>query len=276
MEMATTFGNQSKTLTKVDRYGWTIKDQPGFMKEINKSLLNVDMQYQRHANKSKVLTISSEWSWIACGVVVVAFRDGKYWVMDGQHRVMAAKQRADINNLPCIVFESSGVEQEARGFLDVNTGRKAMSSIDKFKASIAAGNETANFVKELTDQLGIQFKHTTTNAREMKSVGWCMKRALENKKAFSDVLHLAAEICHDQPIQERLLDGIFYIHTNGLPVTNHNIRKHFIRVGANRLTESAIKASAYYSRGGAKVWADGMLQAINKGLHNRLSISTSE
>jgi len=88
MEMATTFGNQSKTLTKVDRYGWTIKDQPGFMKEINKSLLNVDMQYQRHANKSKVLTISSEWSWIACGVVVVAFRDGKYWVMDGQHRVI--------------------------------------------------------------------------------------------------------------------------------------------------------------------------------------------
>lgn len=272
MEMATTFGKQSKTLTKIDRYGWVIKDTPGVQHEINKSILQVDFSYQRQANKQKVLSISSEWSWVACGVIIVANRGGELWVMDGQHRVMAAKQRADIVSLPCIVFESSGISQEAKGFLDVNTGRKPMSSIDKFKAQIAAGDAVAKFVQQTTENLGIKFKKTAKNPKELQSVIWCIERAKENAKAFSDVLTLAAELCEQKPITSRLLDGIFYIHTNGLPITDIGTRKHFFRVGAERLEDAANKASAYYSKGGAKIWADGMLDCINKGLRNRLSI----
>lgn len=44
-------------------------------------------------------------------------------------------------------------------------------------------------------------------------------------------------------------------------------------IGAPRLVEGANKASAFFVRGGAQVWARGMLEEINKGLRNRFEMS---
>jgi len=39
---------------------------------------------------------------------VVALRDDNKWfVVDGQHRKLAADQRSDIRELPCLVFETN-------------------------------------------------------------------------------------------------------------------------------------------------------------------------
>lgn len=93
-------------LDKVQRYGWTMQDKQGEQRQINKNLLLVNDDYQRTASASKILEIASEWSWIGCGVIIVAKRDGSYWVIDGQHRVLAAKRRSDIKEMPCLVLMS--------------------------------------------------------------------------------------------------------------------------------------------------------------------------
>lgn len=98
-EMATASGRSSNTVTKVERFGWTIKDAPGVMTLLDKKVLQIHQDYQRQAIVSKIRAITATWSWVACGAIIVGKRCGEYWVIDGQHRVLAARQRADITAL---------------------------------------------------------------------------------------------------------------------------------------------------------------------------------
>jgi len=272
-EMAMAFGRQSKTSTKIERYGWTLKDSPGEMRRLNKNVLQVHPAYQRHAVETKIKMIAAAWSWVACGAIIVGNRGGEYWVIDGQHRVLAARRRADIDSMPCLVFETESVEQEAQGFLDANTGRKPVSSIDKFRASIASGDETAKYVDALFSELGITPRATASKPLEIKSMAWALARARENREAFDVVVRMAADLCKETIVHEMLLDGLYYLHTNSeTNLGDKRMRDRLKKIGAGRLMEAAKRASAYFARGGAKVWADGMLSELNKGLRNKIEV----
>ena len=79
---------------KIERYDWKLLDQPGELRMLNKKVLRVDEQYQREATEPKVKEIARAWSWLACGALLVAERDGVYFVFDGQHRALAALRRS--------------------------------------------------------------------------------------------------------------------------------------------------------------------------------------
>src|SRR4051812_44439221 len=104
-----------RSVSKVEKFGWIIVDKRGVAMDIPKCSLHVDKSYQRDAlGSSKILRIAREWSWIACGRLIVGIRpDGSYVVIDGQHRKLAADKRSDIADLPCEVFEVLGPSQEA-------------------------------------------------------------------------------------------------------------------------------------------------------------------
>lgn len=275
-EMATAFGRLSNTVTKVERFGWTIKDAPGVMTLLDKKVLQIHQDYQRQAIMFKIRAITTTWSWVACGAIIVGKRCGEYWVIDGQHRVLAAQQRADIAALPCLVFETESVQQEARGFLDANGGRKPISSIDKFRASIAAGDETAQYVSSLFDDLGITPQRHANKALEIRSVTWAMSCARENREAFEVVMRLAAEMCQEIPICEMLLGGLYYLQTHStISLRDKRLRDRLKKIGVTRLIEGAKRAAAYFTKGGAKVWANGMLEELNKGLRDKITIRES-
>jgi myo-inositol-1(or 4)-monophosphatase len=61
---------------------------------------------------------------------------------------------------------------------------------------------------------------------------------------------------------------------NGLD--DKRLNRRLRDIGAEQLLEAANRAGAFYARGGAKVWADGMLNACNKGLHNKFAIGADE
>ena len=100
---------------KVARYNWIIRNAPGEFLMIPKQELEVDHGYQRNAvNQRRIDALCRTWDWIACGCLVVALRDDNRWfVMDGQHRKLAADMRSDIKELPCLVFETAGRREEA-------------------------------------------------------------------------------------------------------------------------------------------------------------------
>lgn len=265
------FGHNTP-ISKVGKYNWKIQDSQGGFMYINKNDLNVDHNYQRdNISNSKIVAMASNWSWIALGAISVGLRDNKYWVIDGQNRTLAAQRRSDIQDLPCIVFNTCTIAEEARGFLNVNTGRKPITSIDKYKASVAANDEIAKYVKESFRKLGIVPKQTTNNPREIKCLDWCISRATEDKIAFFEILSLAAELCENCPIPNILLDGLFYINKHTADgVFDKRINQKIRRIGALGLTQAAKRASAFYVKGGAFVWARGMLEDINKGFRDKI------
>lgn len=273
-EMAPTFGNLSRAVSKIDKFKWTIKDYPGEIVYLNKNILQIHPAYQRNVIRSKVIEISSAWSWVACGAIIVGKRGGEYWVIDGQHRVVASRNRADIDVIPCVVFQTEDVEQEAKGFIDANTGRKAISNIDKFRAGIAANDHAAKYVDAVFSEIGITVtKGQARKPLQMKSVGIAVDMARENKDAFDAVIHLIAVICKESSISQILLGGLYYIYVNSENKFNDKrLVDRLKSIGGDRLEAAAKRAVAYHSKSGRKIWADGMIAEVNKGLRNQITV----
>lgn len=258
------FAGNQKT-PKEQRYGWEIIDTPGHLKMISKHDLLVDYDYQRESTETKIKDIARNWSWVGCGAICVARRGSVFYVIDGQHRVAAAKRRSDINELPCVVFDVSSKKQEAVGFLLANANRKPVTAIGKYKAQIVSGDSTAIFVSSLLSSLGIDITDNHDAHKATKSIRLCYKLASIDRECFSDVMTFIARLCEKCFIRERIIDGIYYLHTHGLDITDGKVKKRILAVGPERLLSGAGKASALFSKGGAKIWAQGMLVEINKG-----------
>lgn len=101
-------------------------------------LLELDHAYQReetgNANK-----LAENWDDTACEFLLVSFRDGKFYIIDGQHRMIAAKIKG-IKSLPCVILTGLTRSEEARRFSVQGVGRKILTPSDTFKANIECGN----------------------------------------------------------------------------------------------------------------------------------------
>ena len=253
---------------KLQRYKWTVQDKPGRFMLIDKNRLKVDHEYQRdELAQSKVLNIAGEWSWIAAGVIIVAHRKGEFYVMDGQYRTLASLKRTDIVQLPCMVFDVDGIEQEARGFLATNKNRKPISSLDAFKALLVTGDATAMRADALVRQVGRRPGRRSSSTVECITV--LMKLIRQCPDQLDRMWPIIAAVCEGKPLHERLLDGFVLLESrlpDGESLSDARWRRRIMQVGYDSLLEEIVKTTAYYAKGGAKIWALGIQKAINHRL----------
>lgn len=265
-------------LTKLEKYKWLLKDQPGEFMWIDKADLTVDHDYQRGLIKSRVLDIARAWSWSACGVLLVAYRNTKeqFYVFDGQHRSVAAMQRADITNLPCLVFEFKDKESEAAAFINANTLRKMPTSVAQFKARLYSGEKEAILIQQLCESTNRMISNSLRK-RSVRCVRVLLGWAKRDSHTLVSMWPILDEVTGDNCMSHVIVGGLLYIERN-LPTNQSlllsNWRKRLLKIGEVALTEGALKAATFYTKGGEKVWAAGMLQVINKGLRakNKLEL----
>lgn len=259
---------------KVTRYKWSMQDAPGVLAQVNKYDIKFDKSYQREINDGKVRAIASDWSWLALGVITLADRDGKLYAVDGMHRVSAALLRSDIKDLPCVVFKTQSAQQEAKGFIQSNTLRKAVNTADKHRALVLSGDEIAITVQALIDDAGFAPAKSTSTPNGIKCFGVMHKLAKNKPQALLKAWPIVAQVCEGRSINERVLEGIVLIVERASEdVTKGKWRQKILEIGFDGLKRSAEEASAYYAKGGARVWADGIVKALNKGMRNRLEIN---
>ncbi|WP_411340334.1 DUF6551 family protein [Sphingopyxis sp. J-6] len=122
------------------------------------SQLSSDPAYQRSIDNSPSQTlirrIAQHWDWSLCLPLVVSRRPGssELFVIDGQHRLAAARLRSDIAQLPCVVLDMADKADEAAAFVHLNQQRRALSKLDIFKAAVASGDsESTAIVAALTE-----------------------------------------------------------------------------------------------------------------------------
>lgn len=107
--------------------------------------LKIDEEYQRTlsagASQSLLRRIAMHWDWGLCQPLFVARRgDGGLYVVDGQHRLEAARLRGDIWQLPCVVTSFATMADEAAAFVSLNQQRRPLTQLDLFKAALAGGD----------------------------------------------------------------------------------------------------------------------------------------
>jgi hypothetical protein len=275
----TTVDTVHSGISKVERYGWKVVDDEGKPQKISKTLLLVDSEYQRQTTEAKVARIAKEWSWIACGVLIVADRDGKYYVVDGWHRKSAADRRSDIDELNCLVFKTEDVADEALAFYRIQKNRKAMSAVDSFRAQLAYGDKTAMKIERLAARAGREIKDSESGKaiKGVSAIASCLKTDAD---ALERLWPLMTELFAGQKWQVHIMLALHYIERNldDATLTKSKWKNRILGIGTKGLSEAIRAAMVFYKKGGAKVGAEGVRQALNKGLHqkNKLMLSFDE
>jgi len=258
-----------KGVDKVSRYDWKLTDSPGKLLWINKHEINIDETYQRFLLQSRVTAMTAKWSWIACGALVVASRNGLYWAIDGQHRLAASMRRSDVQKLPCLVFNTESVQQEAKGFLSVNVERKSISVLQRHKAMVVSGDVIAKQVDDELKALNLSGAVSSKSLNQFQCHAWALNEAREDFEQFSKVLRAVSALCRaeDERVSNVLLFGFSYInkfYPGG--IAEPKIADRFKKVGAYKLKLAAKKSAIFHGGGGKRIWAKGIIDEINKGL----------
>ena len=252
---------------KVTRYNWTIKNAPGEFLMIPKQELEVDHAYQRNKiNQRRVDELCRAWDWIACGCLVVALReDNKWFVMDGQHRKLAADQRSDIQDLPCLVFEPSGRREEALGFLAINQGRLVVGSLDRYRAALMAGDKTAFAVESMLKSTGHRAGERAS-ARTVSCVHCLYILAREDRARFERLWPLLAELHPDAPMTDLVIKGLWTVDKwlGERSVTEAPYREKLLGIGGQGLQHEIRREMAVIGQGGSRVLACAIAKYLNK------------
>lgn len=142
------------------------------MKWLPVSLLVVDPDYQRDVNKSgrrQIEKIAAAFEWTKFSAVVVApVSLGRYAIIDGQHRVTAAKL-AGIQNVPCLIqlLDRSG---QAAAFSAINGAVTKITPNAMYKAALAAGEGWAVVADRTCKNAGVRLM-TSNRSAAMKNGG---------------------------------------------------------------------------------------------------------
>lgn len=268
-------------LSKVDRYKWnTNVGGQGEELEVDKDEIHLDRSYQRSPKPSRVNNIAKNWQWEAFQRIVVVMREnGDFFCVDGQHRLLAAKKRADISLLPCLAYKSQGIDHEAYLFLLLNgsegAGRGPMTAFEKLQAEIITGDKTAIAIKKACDELGIEIKKGGTRSSGTVACVKALKKGWDmNPRIATRALSLALQICIDGPIHETIFTGLFHLlrafETSGKDPGKYE--KEILRLGFARINDNMQKMKIVRGYLKDKTKAEGILAALNYRRKNKIKL----
>lgn len=131
-------------------------------KDINTKLLFVDQLYQRDVDKARVAQMNKQYRAELVNAIKVSYRDGKFWIFDGQHTAELLKLRNRGRDLPveCKVFYGLTWLDECELFLLQNGVSRSVSMSDRFKARFNRGDKDVVAMVNIAEKLGIRVDFT--------------------------------------------------------------------------------------------------------------------
>lgn len=135
-------------------------------KFVNTKHIIVSPQYQRLANPAKVAQILAEFDENLVNPLKLSFRDGKYYVYDGQNTMLALKAHNNNVDLPvyCKVTEGFTAEDEARYFEKQNGIVTAVTSNQKFRSAHFRGDPTICSIVDTASAVGFIVDFTSNQS----------------------------------------------------------------------------------------------------------------
>ena len=163
---------------------------PGSFLTLRPSQLHVDARYQRGEHYARSKRIAADFHWVPFGALVVSKRKGSYFVIDGQHRCVAAII-AKKQYVPCVVFAGLAIEQEAISWVKINLNRKNPSQVDAWKARLSGKEDDTVEAQKILARYG--YRVSTSIYKEgmahvtVRCAG--QMRALYQDGRLADTLH---------------------------------------------------------------------------------------
>lgn len=273
--LSPTFGKNTNTPKRL-KFQWERPTKQGEFCQVHKNELLIDGAYQRdQVSKAKVMQIARTWDWLLFGTLSIVQRaTNELCVFDGGHRVRASFYRDDITTLPAMVHAIDDIAEEARAFVAKNTLVSAVSAMDRYKASITAGEDVARAVSEYLTRRGINAQHGGATTKKSASCIGTLIRQWEQDAANAEACYDALlNTTGEQPIPGRLFEGLCELRRRFLGA-GIDVLQRFMRDFATKTPQEfdmAIRQlRAETGKGGQTISARAILRLLNKGKRNKL------
>jgi len=140
----------------------------------------------------------------------VSYRDGHFFIMDGQHTIEACKMflgNWKDQMIDCWVYEGLSETEEADMYLALNN-KKQDKLFNRFRVALLAGYETENRINEIVMSEGLAISNNKTPGA-IESVGTLTKiYKRDGATVLGNILHIAKEAWGDAGLQVPIMDGI--------------------------------------------------------------------
>lgn len=182
----------------------TAHDTLYVLKKINsKDLQVLGEDYQRDVNESRVAKIIANFNETVANEPKVSFRDGKYYVFDGQHTIAARIAMNGFEHLPiiCKVYRGLSEQDEAFLFATQNGVCSAPTPGEKMRAWIFGGSKEALDFKQVTESTGVVLELTDTSCKNhlvCLNTAFAMYKKL-GSKMYSDALNIIINAWDGEP-----------------------------------------------------------------------------
>lgn len=249
--------------------------QPLSVEMLPLDALLVDHSYQRkEVSESNTADLARRFSIQTAGALYVGLRvDGKFYVVDGQQRLIAMRKRGDIKKALCHVFLSRGPAHEAEEFRRTNTNRRPVSALYKFNADVMAGVEPETAIAKWLESARLRVVHEGSSLRAVSFISAFIQLWRRNIEASQAAIVTQLAICVDSPLNVDIHKGLWVLENNGIKTDPHI--KKIVESGGKTALLRAIKAKKIeLGKAGERVSALGLLDIINKGRRGgRISLS---
>lgn len=195
----------------------------GYNADVPIQNLLVDSSYQRPLCSKTVLgAIARKFNWAAFGRITVAERaDGSMWIIDGQQRVGALKERGYSGMVPCVIFASGGALFESRMFLAVNVSRRAVRAITKFHASASCGESLESEVKQWMLENGFVVNGGGEGSNAIQFIGNLLRSWRVDSNSAKRAILLQRKINNGNPQHGDIFGGLWWLIHNGINVEDY-------------------------------------------------------
>jgi hypothetical protein len=174
------------------------------------SKMKVNPLAQRELNESWVEHLALEFDPDQLGLPVLNERDGNFYVLDGQHRIAAAKQYFSgdtTQQIQCRVYQGLTEADEAEYFLRLNDV-KAVAALPKFRAAVHAGRETEADIDRIVRALDLKITKDKVDGG-ISAVGTLKKVYTRSGPAtFSRTLRIIRDAYGTPGFQSPVIDGV--------------------------------------------------------------------
>ena len=135
-------------------------------KQVNTRDILVDELYQRDLDKNRVSRIVKKYDARLVNAVKVSFRDGRYYVFDGQHTIAVEKavHKGHDCMVDCKVFYGLTRYDEMELFIKQNGESRGVGSNAKFRALFNNGDKDVMGMVRACESIGIRIDFTSNKS----------------------------------------------------------------------------------------------------------------
>ena len=235
--------------------------------QIDKNLLCRADGYQRTTSSKVVNTIVKFYNPLLFRPLTVSLRpDGRYIVVDGEHRRQVAMAMSSLLAVPCIVHIGLSFREEAELFWLMNSSSKKMARIDAFNGRLLAEETDAVYIQKQIVASGLRLVRNATAVGEVAAIE---KLEVIQKKLtqpeFLGILRMAATLCSDRPVSRDLLAGIVALKTDAkLKITDPAVQSRIIVTGIGPIMTQITLAKMEFGKQSNNVCGLGIRRALGE------------